>query len=203
VLAVRGDLNATAERWTRWLYEQLNVQHHWDLAADLRIIRVFLLPGWLEIDLTFALEAEFGARGPQWRTIFGQAQLLEPFSAPDPGNLSGLLWHHALHARVCIERRRWLQAAHWIGALREHVITLACLRLGHPAAYAKGAHLLPDELAAVLETTLVCALTAPELHRALGATLTVVADELELSVPAVGARLRPMLAELPRPLSER
>ena len=36
--------------------------------------------------------------------------------------------------------------------MRDHAITLACLRLGYPAHYAKGAHLLPDDLTASLET---------------------------------------------------
>jgi hypothetical protein len=196
VLAVRGELSPVLDRWTRWLYDELGALHHWDLPAGARTIRVFLLPGWLEIDLTFAPEAEFGPRGPQWRTIFGQAQPLEPFPAPDPRHLAGLVWHHALHARICIERGRWWQAEHWISAIRDHAITLACVRLGYPAAYAKGAHLLPDDLTAQLETTLVRSLAEPELRRALAATITVVAGELAQSDPALATRLRPMLAEL-------
>ena len=73
VLAVRGELGPVAHRWTRWLCGELGAVHHWDLPAGPRIIRVFLLPGWLEIDLTFAPEEEFGPRGPQWRTVFGRA----------------------------------------------------------------------------------------------------------------------------------
>jgi hypothetical protein len=196
VLAVRGELTTAVHRWTRWLCDEFDARHHWDLAAGSRIIRVFLLPGWLELDLTFAPEAEFGPRGPQWRTIFGQAQPLEPFADPDRDTLAGFIWHHALHARVCIERRRWWQAEHWISAIRDHTITLACLRLGYPAAYAKGSHLLPDDLTAPLEATLVHSLAEPELRRALSATINAVTDELERSDPVLTARLRPMLAEL-------
>jgi hypothetical protein len=88
VLAVCGEPGPVARRWTRWLCGELGALHHWDLPAPPRIIRVFLLPGWLEIDLTFAPEEEFGPRGPQWRTIFGQARPLEPFPAPDPDTLA-------------------------------------------------------------------------------------------------------------------
>ncbi|MEV1170073.1 hypothetical protein [Nonomuraea sp. NPDC049784] len=195
VLAVRDDLTAPLNRWTRWLYEELGAVHHWDLPASSRIIRVFLLPGWLEIDLTFAAESEFGARGPQWRTLFGQARQLAPFSTPDIDNLVGLCWHHVLHARVCIERGRWWQAEHWISAIRDHTITLACLRLGHPSGYAKGAHLLPDELTVPLEATLVRSLSEPELRRALGAAVTSLTDEMERTVHELAGRLRPMLME--------
>jgi hypothetical protein len=203
VLAVRGELTPVLERWTRWLYDELGAQHHWDLPVGAKRIRVFLLPGWIEIDLTFAPEPEFGPRGPQWRTIFGHAQPLEPFPAPDPQHLAGLAWHHALHARVCIERGRWWQAEHWISAMRDHVITLACVRLGYPAAYAKGAHLLPDDLTAPLDTTLVRSLAEPELRRALAAAINMVTDELSRSDPALATRLRPLLAELATPNDSR
>ncbi|AVH54828.1 MULTISPECIES: hypothetical protein [Streptomyces] len=196
VLAVRGDLTTTLDRWTQWLYKELNAQHHWDLPAGASKIRVFLLPQWLEIDLTFAPEADFGPRGPQWQTLFGQEQPVDPFSPPDRNTLVGLLWHHALHARICIQRARWWQAEHWISAMRDHVITLASLRLGHPASYAKGAHLLPDELMASIEATLVKSISTSELNRALAATIAITTDELQRSVPELVTHIGPMLAEL-------
>lgn len=199
VLAVRGELSPVANRWTRWLYGTLGALHHWDLPAGPRLIRAFLLPGWLEVDLTFTPEEEFGPRGPQWQTLFGQPRPLAPFPAPDPDTLAGLIWHHARHAYVSIERGRWWQAEHWISAMREHVITLACVRLDYPAAHAKGAHLLPRQLAAALETTLVRSLSEVELRRALAAALTVVTGELWLGNPVLAARLQPMFAELQGP----
>ncbi len=199
VLAVRGELSPVLWRWTTWLCDELDAQHHWDLPAPPTVIRVFLLPGWLEIDLTFAPEEEFGPRGPQWQTIFGQEQPLEPFPPPEQNTLAGLTWHHALHARICIERGRLWQAEHWISAMRDHAITLACVRLGYPAHYAKGAHLLPGDLTTALQTTLVRSITEPELRRALAAAIHVVTGELRQSDPALVSRLHPMLAELASP----
>jgi len=196
VLAVRGDLTATLNRWTSWLYEEHEAQHHWDLPVGAKLIRVFLLPGWIELDLTFTSENDFAPRGPQWRTIFGQAKPLDPYPAPDRDTMAGLLWHHALHARICLARHRWWQAEHWITAMRDLVITMACVRLGLPAANAKGAHLLPDELTEPLNGTLVREFTEPELTRALTATLSVVTDEIARSDAALAARLRPMFADL-------
>jgi hypothetical protein len=196
VLAVTGDLEAVLNRWTRWLYDELGAVHHWDLSVGGSVIRVFLLPGWIEIDLTFAPAAEFGPRGPQWQTLFGTARPFKPVAAPDPQYLAGLVWHHALHARICIERGRWWQAEHWISAIRDHAITLACLRLDLPTAYAKGAHLLPGDLTTPLESTLVRSLDKLELRRALAAAIAVVTEELARTDPALASRLRPMLAEL-------
>ena len=199
VLAVRGELAPTLNRWTDWLYQEHKAQHHWDLPVGPKLIRVFLLPGWLELDLTFAPEADFAPRGPQWQTIFGHAQPLDPYPPTDRDLLAGPLWHHALPARICLARGYWWQAEHWISAMRDHVITMACARLGLPAANAKGADLLPDDLTAPLQATLVRELTETELRRALTAAITVATDEIARSDPALAARLRPMLAELAGP----
>ena len=196
VLAVRGDLDDTVARWTRWLSAEFDVRHHWDLASPPAVIRVFLLRDWLELDLTFTPEAGFGARGPQWHTVFGRPVTLAPFPGPDPGTLTGLVWHHALHAWICLRRERWWQAEHWISAIRDHVLTLACLRLGHPAAYAKGAHLLPAEVTDPLQATLVRDLTKRELQRALTAAVTVAGEELRRTDASAAARLVPMLSGL-------
>ncbi|HEU5334062.1 MAG TPA: nucleotidyltransferase domain-containing protein [Actinocrinis sp.] len=196
VVAVRGEPAEVCERWTERLYEEFGALHHWDLPAVAKAIRVFLLADELEVDLTFAPEAEFGARGPQWRTLFGSARTLEPFPDPGPRSLIGHAWHHALHARTCIARGRSWQAEHWISALRDQVVALACLRLGHPAFYAKGAHLLPPEVTDQLEPALVRSLDAPELSRALAAAAGALAAELGRSDPALAARLRPVLLGL-------
>jgi len=196
VLAVRGDLETAVVQWTQWIYDEFDAQHHWDLTSAPAVIRVFLLRRWLELDLTFTPETDFGPRGPQWHTIFGQSQALEPFPAPDHNTLVGLIWHHTLHAWICLQRDRRWQAEHWISAIRDHVITLACLRLDHPTAYAKGAHLLPHEITAPLEATLVRMLTTPELQRALTAAVGLATHELERADSQLASRLRPMLRSL-------
>lgn len=196
VLAVRGDLAPAVDSWTQRLYDEFGALHHWDLASPPSTIRVFLLPDWLEIDLTFSPEHAFGPRGPQWHTVFGRTADLDPCAAPHPDTLIGLSWHHALHARTCIARDRSWQAEHWISALRDHLITLACLRLGHPASYAKGAHLLPDDLAAPLEATLVHSLAEQELRRALKAAVGLLSAEIGLWDAALAHRLRPSLTQL-------
>jgi hypothetical protein len=114
-----------------------------------------------------------------------------PGGRADPGNLIGLAWHHALHVRVCIERRRWWQAEHWIGAVRAQVIALACLRLGHPTSYAKEAHLLPAQLTAPLEATLVRSLDEAELRRALASAVAALTAELDRTDPALAAPTAP------------
>jgi predicted nucleotidyltransferase len=194
--SIRGDLSAALERWTEVLYGQFAAIQHWDLPWGSTVYRVFLLPDWLEVDIAFTPLRDFGPRGPNWRTVFGETVEVEPTPPPEPGQLAGLAWHHALHARICIERGQALQAEWLIGGLREHVLALACVRLGYPARFAKGADLLPPEVIVPLEATLVRSLDEPELRRALAAASAAYVDELERSDAALAGRLRPMLAEL-------
>jgi predicted nucleotidyltransferase len=203
--AVDGPLGPVMERWTERLNREFGAVHHWDLPAGRAVYRVFLLPGWLEVDIAFVPEAEFGPLGPHWSTVFGTAVPLEgpvppvPPVPPDVRSLAGRAWHHALHARASIARGRDWQAEHWISAIRDQVIALACVRLGYPASYAKGAHLLPPEVTTPLADSLVCSLGPAELRRALAAAIGSLATELGRTDETLAARLNPMLAELGRP----
>ncbi|NEB76493.1 hypothetical protein G3I40_14845 [Streptomyces sp. SID14478] len=195
VLGVRSDVPHTVEHWTGLLYAEFGALHHWDLAAGAMVYRVFLLPGGLEVDLGFAPREEFAPRGPSWRTVFGTPGAAREPSPPEQGQLAGLGWHHALHARACVERGRLWQAEHWIGALRGQVLALACTRLGLPAAYAKGAHLLPDEVTSALTGTLVRSLEEAELRRALRAASDAFVAELAVTEPDLARSLAPLLRE--------
>lgn len=194
VLAVQGSPVSVADAWTTRLHAHFGVAHHWDLpTTDHRVIRVILMGDGVEVDLSFVLEDDFGARGPQWKPLFGDQHALEPFPAPTLDTLVGLAWHHVRHTRVCLERDRLWQAEHWVGALRTQVIALACLRLGLPTAYAKGAHHLPRSFTEALGPSLVREPTAPEILRALSALTDVLVEELNRSAPEAAARLRPHL----------
>ncbi|WP_433727861.1 hypothetical protein ACQP2Y_13465 [Actinoplanes sp. CA-051413] len=193
---IDGSVDEAMRRWTDSLYDDFAAVHHWDLSSGPTTYRVFLLAGLLEVDLAFTPSADFGPRGPSWRTVFGDPAVSFPAAVPDRDTLAGLAWHHALHARVCLQRGRLWQAEHWIGALRGQVIALACVRLGLPASNAKGAHLLPAEVTSSLAATLVRTLDHAELHRALQAAAIALAAEFERTDPALFARLDPVLTEL-------
>lgn len=194
--AIRGELPAALDRWTERLYADFGAIQHWDLPWASSIYRVFLLPDWLEVDIGFTPQADFGPRGPNWRTVFGETVDVEQ-NAPVPrDDLVGLGWHHLLHAHMCIERGKPWQAEWLISGARDHVLALACLRLGLATRYAKGADELPDELTAPPEQALVRSLEPDELRRALRAAADAYAAELDRTDPPLAAHLRPMLAEL-------
>ena len=192
--AIRGELPTALEHWTHILYRDFGALHHWDLPFASTIYRVFLLPGCLEVDIAFTPAADFGPRGPNWRTVFGETVELAPGAPLRRDDLVGRAWHHVLHARACIERGKPWQAEYLISDVRDHVLALACLRMGYATMYAKGADLLPPELTRPLEATLVRSLDEAELQRALAAAAAALSAELERVEPVLAARLRPVLA---------
>src|SRR5262249_28338315 len=196
--AIAGDLAPALARWTGILERDLGALHHWDLPFGSSVYRVFLLPGGLEVDVAFTPVADFGPRGPDWRTVFGESVDRGPTPPPRRDDLVGIAWHHVLHARACLERRKPWQAEWLISGVRDQVIALACVRLGLPARFAKGADQLPPEVTAPLRATLVGSLDEADVWRALGAVTDGLVAELERTAPALATRLAPTLAELAR-----
>jgi hypothetical protein len=194
--AIDGQLAEARERWTELLYGDFGALHHWDLPWGSTTYRVFLLPDCLEVDIAFTPAGEFGPRGPKWRAVFGDAIEVAPSPPPRRDDLVGLAWHHVLHARACIERGKPWQAEWLISGVRDHVLALACLRLGLTTNFAKGTDLLPPEVTEPVEEALVRSIDEAELRRALGAAGAALTEELKRTEPALALRLQPTLEVL-------
>src|SRR5436190_5707433 len=134
------------------------------------IYRVFLLPDALQFDLSMTPATEFRPAGPRFQLLFGETASDESEARRRPqGGLfipTPAIAHdvfgwgviYALHTRACIERGRVLQAEHYVGAVRDHALSLACLREGVPAVYARGYDDLSAETRARFEGSHVGAL---------------------------------------------
>ena len=145
--------------WTRTLIGEREAVQLADLERSPTIYRVFLLPDALQFDLSMTPAAQFRPAGPRFRLLFGEVASSRESEVPIPsvaGNLfipTPLIAHdvfgwgviYALHARACIGRKRVWQAEHYVGAVRDHALTLACLGQGLPAAQARGYDDLPAE----------------------------------------------------------
>ena len=125
--------------WTRTLIDELEAVHLADLAHGPTTYRVFLLPDALQFDLSMTPAAQFRPAGPRFRLLFGETAAGDfEVSTPIAGDLFGWGVIYALHARACIERGRVWQAEHYVGAVRDHALSLACLRQELPAVQARG-----------------------------------------------------------------
>ena len=190
---------AVLEDWTQVLNRELDVLDHFDLHSGPSIYRVFLLPSGLEVDVAVTPAEAFGARGPHFRSLFGTTQKLQPVEQPNASSLIGLCWHHVLHARACIERHKPWQAEYWISEIRDHILELACLRLGENAFYGRGFDRLPSHLGDPLADALVRSLKEAELRRALTVATRCLIGELEEWDSTLCARLSPVLQEFGAP----
>jgi predicted nucleotidyltransferase len=193
---VAGELTAALERWTGVLDREFSVLHHFDLPWGSSVYRVFLLPDWLQVDILLTPAEDFGPRGPNWRTVFGETVDVSPSAPVASNDLIGWAWVYARHVQTCIERGKPWQAEWALSGIRDNVLALASLRFGYATRYAKGADLLPPELSGPLEATLVRSLEEAELWRALSAACDALADEVDRTDRQLGKTLRPMLREL-------
>jgi hypothetical protein len=194
--------------WTRTLAEELDAVQLADLEAGPTIYRVFLLPDALQFDLSMTPATEFRPAGPRFQLLFGETGPDEPegrrrsqgrLFIPTPavaGDIFGWGVIYALHARACIERGRVWQAEHYVGAVRDHALSLACLHRGLPAVLARGFDELPPETLASFDRTHVGSVEPDALRSALAASALALLNEgAEADVPDVDV-VAERLAEL-------
>ena len=176
--------------WTRTLVEEFDAVPLVDLERGPITYRVFLLPDALQLDLSMSPAAQFRPAGPRFRLVFGETAAERPeASAPPvvgdlfiatpsvPEDVFGWGVIYAVHARACIERGRLWQAEHYVGAVRDHALALACLREELPAAQARAYDDLTTESLARFEGTHVGAFEARALRAALGASVLALMHE--------------------------
>ncbi len=183
--------------WTRTLINELDAVHLADLERGPTSYRVFLLPEALQFDLSMTPAAQFRPAGPRFRLLFGEtatgdAEAPKPPVAgelfiPTPavaGDVFGWGVIYALHARACIERGRVWQAEHYVGAVRDHALSLACLHEGLPAVQARGYDDLSAHTLARFDDVHVGAVERDALRRALAASvLALMREGAEARVP--------------------
>ena len=165
--------------WTRTLSGDRDAVQLADLERGPTIYRVFLLPDALQFDLSMTPAAQFRPAGPRFRLLFGETAAgdYKGSTPPVAHDLFGWGVIYALHARACIERRRVWQAEHYVGAVRDHALSLACLREGLPAVQARGYDDLSAETLARFEDAHVTALEPGPLRAALAASVVALMRE--------------------------
>ena len=195
--AVRDDVSIPEllAEWTSDLERVLDAAHLFDLLSGPMLYRVFLLPGLLQVDVSFTPAAEFRPRGPKFRLLFGETGEAVYPQPPSEQELFGLAAHHAIRAWFSIERGRLWQAEYLIGELRNYTLELSCLRFGLPWRYGRGLDELPPELTDAFGETLVRSVERRELCRALERAIEVLVRESE-GAGEVATKLAPLLLQL-------
>lgn len=192
-----GDaIQSTLEDFTALMYREFEVIHHLDVASGNWIYRVFLLANTLQVDLAFAPQTEFGARGPAFELAFGDSKKPAHIEPAPSEHLIGMGWLYALHARSSLLRGKPWQAEFMMSAMRDQILALACLRHNLPVEEARGTDRLPADITKPLEATLVSSLVPDELYRAFRAAAAAFLAETRLVNRDLASRLEPALLEL-------
>jgi hypothetical protein len=157
--------------WTAVFEREFSALHLFDLPYRTSTYRVFLLPGQLQLDVSFTPAEDFGPLGPKFELLFGEAAPRRTMPVPAAREMLGMGVHHAMRARFCIARGKYWQAEHWIHELRDLALTMACQRRGLETAHGRGFDALPPDVRAPMSGSLVRSPDATELLRALGATI--------------------------------
>jgi hypothetical protein len=180
------------EDWTAKLLAEFSANKLFDLPAGQSIYRVLLLPGCLQFDLSLTPAPDFGAIGPNFKLLFGEAVEKPHFLPPRAEDLFGYAVHHLSRARFCIERGRMLQAEYWVSSARDYALNLACLVRGIAAAHGRGFDQLPLDVQQQVAIALVRSIDRESLLTALSRTVDILLAQSPF-VPELASRLEPQL----------
>lgn len=150
------DPKTAADTWTE-LVEQTNpVVDHLDIEAAGGLYRVLLLASTLQVDLSFWPHGQLPASNDSVHVLFGDtaSQTAPAQAAKDLSSHVRTSWLYALHVRCALGRGRTWQALWMLDGIRNHVITLLCLRHGLPSAEGRGVDRLPPAVLKDLSQTL-------------------------------------------------
>jgi hypothetical protein len=171
--------------WTQRLEAEESAAVLFDLPVGSTIYRVFLLPGSLQVDLSFTPEPEFWPRGPSFELLFGTSGPAVMTPPPTIDEIAGLAVHDVRATRVAIERGRFWMALYWLESLRNHALSIAAIRRGLRASYARSTDGLPADVLAAAEPTIVTSLDAPALRTGLRAGLELLVAEAAEVAPVI------------------
>jgi len=190
------DMQAVLADFSKRMYERHDAVDHLDVPFGRWIYRVFLMRSSLQVDLAFVPDDDFRARAPTFRLMFGSSREPQHAPPPDARQLIGYGWLYALHARSSIARGKLWQAEYMVSAVRDHVLALACVRLGLPAREGRGMDRLPRDVTERAAGALVQRIDAQELRRAAHAAIEALIDEIRHVDVSLAGRLDDPLREL-------
>ena len=182
--------------WTERIYTRHSAVHHTDVVFASWVYRVFLLSNTLQVDVAFTAAQNFRALAPTVRLVFGDVASAPRTEGQAFADFIGLGWLHALHARTALARNRLWQAEYMVSGIRDNTMALACLRYGLATMHGRGLHLLPAELAASFEPSLIRGLNPVEVSRAFQVIVHLFLEEVRLVDVNLAERLDPVIRSL-------
>lgn len=156
-------ITSLLDSWTDYVTQEFSGVVLLDVQRGKTIYRVFVLPGCLQLDLSFSPAKEFGAIGQHFLLLYGQQYEKSQPPPPQSSEIFGWIIHHILRARFCVERKRLWQAEFWISEARNYALKLACISRGLNTDYGRGFDDLPDDILDLFKNSFVTNLDRKEI----------------------------------------
>jgi predicted nucleotidyltransferase len=125
-ISPEASLDDVLADWTRALEEEFDAPWLFDVWTGPTVYRVFLVPGNLQVDLSFTPAARFGPTSPRFRLLFGEIRedrVREPMNrlAQTPPEQFGLCVLYLVRTRLYLERGDLGHAREYLGLASELV----------------------------------------------------------------------------------
>lgn len=153
------------QEWSDFVVHEFSAVVLSDVSRSNTVYRVFMLPGCLQMDLSFSPEKDFGAVGNTFKLLFGTHNEKPQPKGQSVEEIFGMLVHHLVRARFCAERNRLWQAEFWISESRNYALKLCCMANSLNTDYARGFDDLPSDILSLFKETFVKELTKSEILR--------------------------------------
>lgn len=153
------------DSWTSYVEQEFSGKKLLDVKRGNSTYRVFILPGCLQLDLSFSQANEFGAMGKHFKLLYGDQHEKPQPELPSTDEQYGWLIHHLIRAKFSAERKRFWQAEFWLSEARDYALKLACLANGLNPDYGRGFDDLPDEILSLFKNSFVSEPNQKEISR--------------------------------------
>lgn len=116
------EVNSKLNEYKGYIKKAFRGEFLFQLKQDFTLYGVFILPGCLQVDLSFTPQNEFGPKAYPFNIIFGTHTGEKSKSPHDPIlEKFGLIVHHILRTKVCMERGQLEKSRHWLKEANKHM----------------------------------------------------------------------------------
>lgn len=174
-------ITSLLDSWTEYVAQEFSGVVLLDVQRGKTIYRVFVLPGCLQLDLSFSPAKEFGAVEQHFLLLYGKQYEMPQTKTQQSDEIFGWMIHHIIRARFCVERNKLWQAEFWISEARNYALKLACMSRGLNTDYGRGFDDLPDEILDLFKNSFITQLNRKEVLRVINGiieTLPKISDEV-------------------------
>lgn len=187
-------VNDILNSYSDFMFSEFSGKKLLDIRSGKTIYRVFILPGCLQVDLSFSPESAFGAAGPHFNLLYGKQFEIEQPPKQSVDELLGYTLHHLLRGWISIERNKLWQAEFWISEARNYILKIACISNNLNPNYGRGFDSIPELILEQLKGSLICELSKNQLQKSLRIIIS--------SLPSISKQSEALCAEFKDMLEE-